>query len=175
MRTRLRSICYAAYGSNLHPLRLRKRTPSARLLGTDHVQGMALRFHKRGRRDGSGKCNLVASRDSIVHVAVFEVALADMAQLDAIEGAGQGYRREEIVVTRFGRCTTYIAEQAHIDDSLAPFCWYRDLVLAGAELHRFPDEYRDQIQSIDVIRDPDRFRHDEHQRLLAELCQSKLP
>jgi hypothetical protein len=45
-------IHYFAYGSNLHPLRLQERVPSAALLGWTHLHGWELRFDKRGRTDG---------------------------------------------------------------------------------------------------------------------------
>ena len=37
-------MLYAAYGSNLHPVRLRERVPSAELLGTGVLEGRELRF-----------------------------------------------------------------------------------------------------------------------------------
>ena len=160
---------YAAYGSNLHPLRIQRRVASARLIGTAEVTGIALRFHKRGWRDGSGKCNLVVCEASVAHIAVYEIADDDMPRLDAIEGAGRGYHREEIVVADFGRCATYLADPAHIDERLNPFCWYRDLVLAGARLHEFPERYRDQIRAVETRRDLDDARRLEHARLLEEI------
>lgn len=44
-----------AYGSNLHPLRLRKRVSTANLIGIVEMQGYQLAFHKRST-DESGKC-----------------------------------------------------------------------------------------------------------------------
>ena len=160
---------YAAYGSNLHPLRIQRRVASARLIGTAEVTGIALRFHKRGWRDGSGKCNLVVCEASVAHIAVYEIADDDMPRLDAIEGAGRGYHREENVVAEFGRCATYLADPAHVDERLSPYCWYRDLVLAGAEHHGIPDHYCDQIKAVETRRDPDDARHREHTQLLEEI------
>ena len=48
-------IHYLAYGSNLHPLRLTLRVPSARVIGVVEMPGYMLEFHKRSI-DGSGKC-----------------------------------------------------------------------------------------------------------------------
>ena len=50
------TLLYFAYGSNLHPERLRERVPSAESLGVARLEAHVLRFHKRGR-DGSGKCD----------------------------------------------------------------------------------------------------------------------
>ena len=51
-------LYYLAYGSNLHPVRLTERVPSARFLGLTSLFGYQLRFHKRHEPDGSGKCNM---------------------------------------------------------------------------------------------------------------------
>jgi gamma-glutamylcyclotransferase len=48
-------VHYLAYGSNLHPLRLTLRVPSARVIGVVEMPGYMLEFHKRSI-DGSGKC-----------------------------------------------------------------------------------------------------------------------
>ncbi|MGB7250577.1 MAG: gamma-glutamylcyclotransferase family protein, partial [Phormidesmis sp.] len=86
-------MLYAAYGSNLHPVRIQQRTPSAKLLGTGAIADMALRFHKRGYRDFSGKCNIVPCSHSSVHVAIYDISTAEMSWLDRHEGAGAGYDR----------------------------------------------------------------------------------
>ena len=44
-----------SYGSNKCSPRLPARVPSALSVGTGYVRGFALRSHKRGRLDGSGK------------------------------------------------------------------------------------------------------------------------
>lgn len=80
---------YAAYGSNLHPLRLRERVASARLIGTHFLADWSLRFHKRSR-DKSAKCNIDAGGSGI-YVAVSDISVADMRTLDGIEGLGSGY------------------------------------------------------------------------------------
>ena len=76
-------IRYLAYGSNLHPRRLRERTPSARLIGTAEIPGWHLSFTKRGR-DGSGKCTISNGGDG-VHCAIYEMSRQDKKELDAID------------------------------------------------------------------------------------------
>ena len=118
---------YAAYGSNLHPLRLGERTPTARCLGTSRLDGWSLHFHKRGL-DASAKCNILPGGAG-VHVAVYEMASGCKQTLDAIEGVGRGYRCEKINIPGFGLCFIYLAENAHIDLSLLPYDWYGELVV----------------------------------------------
>jgi len=150
-------MLYAAYGSNLHPMRLGERVPSARLLGTAALPGWGLRFHKRSV-DGSGKCNLVPAAGA-AHVAVYEMAAAERGRLDRAEGLGVGYRIEQIDVAGFGECFTYLAMASHIDDSLRPYTWYRELVRLGCEHLGFPRPYIDGIAAIPAEPDPDRVRH----------------
>lgn len=164
-------MLYAAYGSNLHPLRVRRRTPTARLLGTAAVAGMALRFHKRGYRDFSGKCNIVGDGDRSIYVAIYDIPLAEMRWLDHHEGAGAGYDRTLIEVAGFGDCVTYQATAAHIDDTLRPFTWYKTLVLAGCQKLAFPNSYVEAIRAIPAVRDLDSDRHNTHMQLAIECAK----
>lgn len=149
-------MLYAAYGSNLHPVRLTDRLPSAQLLGTAHLAQWSLRFHKRSK-DESGKCSILSGSDG-VHFAIFEISAQDKLVLDEIEGLGNGYAGVTLNIPGFGDCVSYIAEETHIDDSLRPYDWYKELVLVGARFHNFPDHHVRHIQSIQAVRDPDRER-----------------
>ncbi len=153
-------MLYAAYGSNLHPLRLTKRISSAHLIGTTFVPGWSLHFHKRGS-DKSGKCNIVSGGDGI-HVAVFDISTADKITLDGIEGAG--YSGITLNVPEFGDCHSYIADESYIDDSLAPYDWYKEFVLVGAHVNGFPVEYVKRVQSVTAYQDPESTRSAEKWR-----------
>lgn len=156
---------YAAYGSNLHPLRLRERTPSAVLQGTAALAGFDLEFAKRGR-DGSGKCTIREAAGSRVLVAVYELDEADRPALDRAEGRGAGYTLERVEVEQFGACLTYVAQESHRDVALRPYGWYRELVLVGAEALAFPADYLARIRAVEVLRDPDAERHARHMALV---------
>lgn len=160
-------VRYLAYGSNLHPLRLRERVPSARLLGTARVTGWSLSFTKRGQ-DGSGKCTISESNDS-VSCAIYEMTRADKTKLDDIEGVGRGYLEHVLCVPDFGDCATYVAEAGWVDESLLPFCWYRDLVVAGAVLHGFDERYLAHIGLQEIRVDADSARRAQNERLLRRL------
>ena len=146
-------IRYAAYGSNLHPLRLALRISSAKLVGTGFLRGWTLNFHKRGD-DKSAKCNILAGGDG-VHCAIFEISASDKLILDRIEGVGSGYSEIMLSIPEIGDCLSYVAEETHIDDALLPYDWYQELVLTGARTHGFPDEYLKRIESNGTRRDPD--------------------
>ena len=150
---------YAAYGSNLHPVRLARRIASAQLIGTTYLPDWSLRFHKRSV-DASGKCSIQEGSTG-VHFAVYDISEADKLVLDEIEGAGLGYAEISLVMPTYGRCFSYTASETHIDDALEPYDWYRELVLAGARLLDFPKDYVSTIAGVSACRDPEPPRHQE--------------
>ena len=164
-------MLYAAYGSNLHPLRLQQRSPSAKLINTSTVPHHTLRFHKRGYRDFSGKCNLIRQSGSTAYVAIYDIPSHEMNLLDQAEGAGAGYDRTLIKVDGFGDCVIYLAAPEHIDDRLLPFSWYKDLVLAGCERFAFPKSYTEAIRAVGQKRDLERDRHNRHIELVKKCRQ----
>ncbi len=158
---------YAAYGSNLHPLRLSRRVATARLLGTAFLPDWSLHFHKRSV-DASGKCSI--QRDGAgVHFAVYDISRADKRILDGIEGVGSGYEVVKLEIPGFGECFSYTASTSHIDDGLQPYDWYRALVLAGARALDFPGDYVAGIAGTRARRDPDAERHQEMWDLVSSI------
>ena len=93
-----------------------------------------------------------------MHLAVFEISREDKITLDRIEGVGEGYSEIFLRIPGFSQCVSYAAAESHIEDSLKPYDWYKELVLLGARFHRFPDDYLDQIESVPAIDDPDPIR-----------------
>lgn len=157
---------YAAYGANLHPIRLSTRVPSARLLGKGILADKALRFHKRSK-DGSGKCNIIDSDKQQVYVAIYEINESEKPLLDNVEGVGYGYRNEEVQVVGFGKCFTYIAESSYIDNSLKPYMWYKELILAGCEYLELPTSYINYIRSVEADVDLDKQRNKKYMEMVA--------
>ena len=158
---------YAAYGSNLHPMRLVERVPSAKLIGTGIVPGFELRFHKRSL-DGSAKCDIVEA-DSDVHVAVFDIPLAEKPLLDQVEGLGSGYDAMQIAVPGFGDCRTYKAADTHIDPAMTPYSWYKEFVLVGSTFNDFTEHYKQVIRNVPDRRDPDEKRHAKNMALVEAM------
>lgn len=158
---------YLAYGSNLHPLRIGMRVESARLLGTAFVDGWSLKFHKRGK-DGSGKCNIVAGGEGI-HAAIYHLSDGHRRVLDRIEGLGYGYETGTIDVPGFGACHVYVGDPAYLDDSLAPFDWYKALVLLGAHYHGFPAGYVAAVSAVSAEADPDAVRRAENEFIIDRI------
>ncbi len=162
---------YFAYGSNLLLARLGERTPSARRIERGSLSAHRLCWHKRGALDGSGKCDAFLTGDTadMVWGALFEIADIERARLDAAEGIGRGYRDTQVRIdTAHGMLTAfaYVATPDAVDATLAPFGWYRDLVVAGARESALPDRYISALAAVTTVADPDEERARRHRRLL---------
>jgi gamma-glutamylcyclotransferase (GGCT)/AIG2-like uncharacterized protein YtfP len=161
-----------AYGSNMCTARLRARVPSARPVGRAFLPRHTLRFHKRGWRDGSGKCDAFPSGDAGAGMwgVVYRIDPTEKPALDRIEGLGRGYEEKRVTVTdpagRIHQAWAYHAHRSAIDPNAVPFGWYRDLVLAGAAEHHLPDDYvRRLIAGQGTVADPDDVRARRHRAL----------
>ncbi len=157
---------YAAYGSNLHPHRLRIRVPSASLVGVAVVPDWQLKFHKRSK-DGSGKCNVIESDES-VFFALFDIDARQKNDLDRAEGLGFGYEQRSIEIQGFGECFSYVASDSHIQEGLKPYSWYKDLVMVGLEYHEAPEEYLTLIRATAHRMDLDEARHRQNMQIVVE-------
>lgn len=165
-------LFYFAYGSNMHPARLRERTPSCRRVGVATLPGFALRFHQVSVGDGSAKCNVLETGEHVdrVHGVVYRIPAVERPALDAAENLGVGYRIRHLDVHMDGETRSvfcYVAVEGTIDDQARPYRWYRDIVLHGARQHAFPEAYLAAISGEPVSEDPDDARTARHQQLLA--------
>jgi gamma-glutamylcyclotransferase len=148
--------------------RLAARVPSARLIGAATLAGHALRFHKPGSRDGTGKCDAFATglAADVVAGALYSILASELPQLDAVEGAGFGYDRRCVPVTTAQgervAAQTYLATLR--SDGLRPLDWYKEHVLRGARALGLPPAYVAAIEAVAADPDPDPVRH---QRELA--------
>jgi hypothetical protein len=159
------SVHVFSYGSNMLTRRLRDRAPSATPIGVGQLNGYTLRWHKRSRKDGSGKCDIVATgvASDCVHGVIFAIDADDKRGLDNAEGLGHGYDEKRVVALVDGVPVTAVAYVAtDIDPSLRPYDWYKALVVAGAREHRLPAEYVRALEAVRSVPDPDRTRAAKH-------------
>jgi hypothetical protein len=164
---------YLAYGSNLHPLRMLDRVPSTRLVGVTRLDRCSVAFAKRGR-DGSGKSSLLFTDnpDDVAYGAVYEISGAEKHLLDRAEGLGNGYEEAQFRVAANGSTLAafaYIAAQSHLAPGLPPYDWYKDLVIAGASHHKFPETYIASLHAVQSCPDPDHQRWLQHENLLLQI------
>ncbi len=166
-------IPYFAYGSNLHPLRLSERVPSARLVGVSELPNYRLIFHKKSH-DGSSKCNLIHTgcESDRIYGAIYEIDQAHKPVLDRFEGKGRGYLDTHLTLQHQGQeyeCFTYLAQQSYIVGHLKPYHWYKQLVVLGARYLQFPDSYICSIDEVDSVEDQDENRRIENQTLIEKI------
>lgn len=184
MTTPAPPLLYFAYGSNMLTRRLARRVPEVRVVGPAWLPGYRMAFNKSGL-DGSAKAAVAPGQDAFgsapaegVHGVLFELPSAARARLDRIEG---GYRPETVGVRLEGfgvpaaagrevAALTYLADPAHLDDTLRPFCWYRDFVVHGAREHRLPEPWVRELEAVGVLEDPDPRRLRENRAILEAMA-----
>jgi hypothetical protein len=162
-----------AYGSNLHPFRLAQRVPSANPIGVVPMPGKRLAFHK-GSQDGSGKCLFYdpGNADDIMYGVIYEFHAAEKFKLDELEGLGQGYNERLVACSINGKtyhAYVYVAASTHIDASLTPYDWYKEMVLLGARYHGLPTEYIAKVAAVASVPDPDPKRAAKNEAILVNM------
>jgi hypothetical protein len=165
------SLKYLAYGSNLHPERLRDRGVSVELIAKVALPGRKLIFQKIGM-DGSAKCDIMesSSGNSVVWCALYAIEVAGIAKLDGFEGLGSGYERRLLELEDHGSAFAYVASPEATSSTMLPFDWYREMVVAGALYHRFPDGYVEEIRAVQATEDPDPQRRARSEATLKKLA-----
>ena len=94
---------YAAYGSNMDPAQMLRRTPSSPHTGTGWIQGWRLTFGAEEYGWEGAMATLVPDELQAVFVALYDLTEADERALDAWEGADSGlYRRVHLRVNTLG-------------------------------------------------------------------------
>lgn len=140
---------YFAYGSNMAIERLKKRIPSAKLIGVAVLKEHQLRFQKPSKRDGSGKCDVERTGDpeDKVFGVLYSIQTTDFVTLDKFE---DGYERKPITVLSKSNeafeAETYMA--THTDNGLRPLDWYKEHVLRGAKSAGLPSNYISRLEAI---------------------------
>ena len=86
---------YLAYGSNLNILQMKRRCPSARIIGTAVIPDHRLLF--KGSKTGSF-LTIEPAEDSSVPVGVWEVSPEDEAALDRYEGCPIFYYKRALTL-----------------------------------------------------------------------------
>jgi gamma-glutamylcyclotransferase len=97
---------------------------------------------------------------------VYDLALESKNLLDEIEGVGKGYESVMYDIAGYGECFAYVAQAPYIDNNIAPYEWYKQLVLEGCRFHSFPTEYIKMVESFDSIPDQNQLRAKDNFRLI---------
>ncbi len=171
--TREATVNIFAYGSNMHPTRMRRRVPSARSIGIGFVTGRTVRYQKRSM-DGSAKADAPRTKDQsdVVWGVVYEIRLDQKPELDRHEYLGVGYDEELVTLNlsdgRSIDAWIYVARPAAIDDSLRPWTWYTAFIVRGALHHRLPFCYIQSSLKVAGWVDQDGERREANRRILQD-------
>lgn len=119
------------------------------------MRGYELKWHKRSKKDGSGKCDIVKAIDetAVVYGVLYDVDSGEKRALDRAEGLGHGYDQAELQVFRGVEpvnAVTYVGTD--IDAALKPLDWYHAYVVEGAVEHGLPAEYIATLKLVETIR-----------------------
>ena len=156
---------YFAYGSNLLPSRIQQRLGSIVSIGKAILIDHQLNFSKVSI-DGSGKCSIWSFAGQSVYGVVYDLALESKNLLDEIEGVGKGYESVMYDISGYGECFAYVAQAPYIDNNVAPYEWYKQLVLEGCRFHSFHSEYIRMVESFDSVPDHNEHRTKDNLRLI---------
>ena len=158
---------YFAYGSNLLPSRIQQRLGPIVSIGKAILIDHQLNFSKISV-DGSGKCTILPLPGQHVYGVVYDLTLESKSLLDEIEGVGKGYESVIHNIDGFGECFAYVAQASYVDDNIAPYEWYKRLVMEGCRFHSFPAKYIKMVQSFDSVSDQNELRTRDNFRLIKD-------
>ena len=162
----MNTFLYFAYGSNMSERRLRKRVPSAKVIGTGALNNHCLTFHKRSK-DGSGKCTVECCESDKVYGVLFKINKEEKKCLDDAEGKvkddrKKGYKKITVKIEIWdSKCSKYACGEekncknvpSHTSEhnrELKPYSWYKQHVLIGAKEQKLPKRYIDYLIAVDA-------------------------
>ncbi len=94
-----RTAAIFVFGSNLDLAQLRRRCPSAKVVGVASLPNFALTFAGHSDGWGGAVATIVRQRGAAVEGIVARISLADLAMLDRYEGVPFVYTRKRLTVT----------------------------------------------------------------------------
>ncbi len=140
---------YFAYGSNMHPVQMQERCPSADFKGICELKGFRLIFNRKG----SHRQGAVASvepgdpQEDLVMGVLWEIPSEDLARMDSIENPIEkplAYVRVAVPVACQDQASKYAWIYMAFPDGLMlePDPEYLDIILDGAIKVGLPESYR---------------------------------
>lgn len=128
-----------AYGSNLDPVQMIARCPSARLLGEARLPGARLAFVGYSRGRGGAVATVSRAHGHFVPGLIWHVSHADLHTLDEYEGAPTTYYRRRWSVMRADGSTVKAHVYRHRSPVLGlPHPDYFSIIARVYVARRFP-------------------------------------
>jgi hypothetical protein len=152
--------------------RLEKRVGRVEIIGIGKLPKYTLQFNKVSI-DGSLKANISSNDKEDVYGVIFKINPNKKEELDKAEGLGKGYIEQKIEVEFIEsgekiKSFTYVADAIDNSESNMPYDWYLELIAIGAEEHKLPSEYFENIKSIETKEDENIFRKDSTNQIVRE-------
>jgi hypothetical protein len=136
---------YAAYASNLDPIRMLERCPHSPARGTGWLMGWRLTFAGEDHGWDGPLATLVEDQDSQVFVALYDVSPQDVAMLDDWETSM--YRKLHVrVQTLEGEQVAWIYVLDAYEGGL-PSASYLGVISEAAAAAGAPDDYVDELRN----------------------------
>ncbi|MDE8333317.1 gamma-glutamylcyclotransferase [Erysipelothrix rhusiopathiae] len=129
---------YGAYGSNLNIKQMKKRCPTAKVVGTTVVNNVALVF--RGTNNAA-VATLEPKEGSSVPMALWSLEERDELALDHYEGYPDLYRKEmiETSIQNINQpVTLYLIDERYPYGN--PSSWYLEVIEEGYRDHGFDEQ-----------------------------------
>lgn len=146
------ALHYFAYGSNMNWQQMQRRCPSSRFVCVARLADYQFGITRHSRLRDCGTANVIPARDGEVWGIVYDVSDADLAALDGFE---DGYRRERLPVFALGNGTEplevliYVAEiETNVPPSNAE---YKRLIIEGAKHWSLPPAYISLLEEIPAL------------------------
>jgi gamma-glutamylcyclotransferase (GGCT)/AIG2-like uncharacterized protein YtfP len=140
---------YFAYGSNLDFNQMKRRCPSARLVGPARLPGYRLAFTYLSTGWNCGMADIVPDPECEVFGVVYDIGKKDLAALDDYEGHPTAYRRCRVdVACDSGPLNGVLCyEVVEKRERVRPSAHYLGIILRAADHYGFPAEYRAFLRS----------------------------
>lgn len=156
-----------SYGSNMLLDRIKDRVDSVEVVDKHELKGFKLIFNKKCN-DGSRKANIEETKDieDSVWGVIHKIDLADKPILDKFEALGKGYQLTNFMLTieeDYRLIHYYVATEYRYLEIGKPYDCYLNLVIAGAKENGFPNEYIEQLKSIESKIDMDVKRREKNE------------
>jgi hypothetical protein len=133
---------YAAYGTNLDPIRMSERCPHSPLQTTGWLEGWRLTFGGEEHGWDGALATIVQDAFEQVFVAVYDVSAEDESELDSWDSADTGlYRKTKV---RVKTLTGELLVWAYVLDAYEgglPSASYLGVLADAAEAADAPDDY----------------------------------
>lgn len=125
-------MIYAAYGSNLNHIQMKKRCPKARFLGAGKIEGYRLVFR--------GVADIERDESDFVNVGLWDITKDCLVALDRYEGFPKLYDRKTFTVQTDNGAINAMAYFMLADGYAYPNQFYYEIIQMGYQDCNLPED-----------------------------------